>query len=69
MSPEFTFRELQKCAEREAAMRKNVFKKLGMTVKRQAEIDMMVVIAAYFKRLADEEEADASDSRKSGQSD
>jgi hypothetical protein len=51
----YTFRELQKCAERELAMRKNVFSKHGMTVKRQAEIGMMEAIVAHFKKLADEE--------------
>lgn len=53
----FDFRKLQKCAEREAAMRKNVYPKKGpITLKRMEEIEMMDAIAAHFKALADDEE-------------
>jgi hypothetical protein len=50
---DFTFRELQKCAEREVALRRNVFRKRGMTHEREAEIMKMEAIAAHFKTLAD----------------
>ena len=53
MSRGFTFRELQKCAEREVALRKNVFRKRGMTLEREEEIAKMEAIAAHFKDLAD----------------
>ena len=48
---EFSYLELQKCAEREVAMRKNVFKKRGMTPDREREIAMMEQIAAHFQEL------------------
>ena len=51
---EFSFRQLEKCAAREVAMRRNVFRKRGMTEDRQREIMMMEAIAAHFKELADE---------------
>jgi len=53
----FTSRELQSCAEREAAMRRNVYAKHGMTMKRNAEIEMMQAIADHFKSLAEENTA------------
>jgi hypothetical protein len=53
----FTNRQLQKCAEREAVMRRNVYAKHGLnSLKRMAEIEMMEAIGAHFKRLADLEE-------------
>jgi hypothetical protein len=58
--PNFTFRQLQKCAEREVALRFNVFHKRGMTPERKEEIAKMAAIAAHFKDLAD-----GDDERKS----
>jgi hypothetical protein len=52
MTP-FSFRQLQKCAEREVALRKNVFRKRGLTPEREEEIRKMEAIAAIFKDLAD----------------
>jgi hypothetical protein len=52
----FTHRELQKCAEREVAMRNNVFRKRDMTPARHREIAMMVAIAEHFRELADADE-------------
>lgn len=53
----FDFRKLQKCAEREAAMRKAVYRKRGLnTLKHMEEIEMMDAIAEHFKALADDEE-------------
>jgi hypothetical protein len=52
---EFSSRQLQKCAEREAAMRRNVFTKCGMTDERRFEIAKMDAIAAHLKKLADDE--------------
>lgn len=49
----FSFRQLQKCAEREVALRKNVFRKRGLTPEREEEIRKMEAIAAHFKGLAD----------------
>jgi hypothetical protein len=49
----FTHRELWKCAAREVAMRKNVFKKRGMTPEREKEIELMEAIAAHFRELAE----------------
>jgi hypothetical protein len=65
----FTNRELEKCAAREAAMRKNVFAKRGIGPKEEREIAMMEAIAAHFKKLADEEAEDASNPRESRQGD
>ena len=53
---DFTFRQLQKCAEREVALRNNVFRKRGMTPDRELEIAKMEAIAAHFKDLADGDE-------------
>jgi hypothetical protein len=50
---DFSHRELEKCAAREVAMRRNVFRKRGMTPEREREIAMMEAIAAHFKELAD----------------
>jgi hypothetical protein len=55
MSAGFSFRELQKCADREVAMRRNVFAKRGMTDDRRLEIPKMEAIAAHFRMLADSE--------------
>jgi hypothetical protein len=52
---EFTFRELQKCAERETALRLRVYAKQPWTENRERETRMMTAIAAHFKRLADDE--------------
>jgi hypothetical protein len=56
MNREFSYRELQKCAEREVALRRNVFRKRGITPERQEEIVKMEAIATYFKSLADDDE-------------
>jgi hypothetical protein len=53
---DFTFRQLQKCAEREVALRNNVFRKRGMTPEREEEIAKMEAIAVLLKRLADADE-------------
>jgi hypothetical protein len=53
---EFTFRQLQKCAEREIALRNNVFRKRGLTPEREEEVAKMVAIATHFKDLADADE-------------
>jgi hypothetical protein len=53
---EYSFRQLQKCAEREVALRHNVFRKRGMTHERAEEIVKMEAIAAHFKDLADGDE-------------
>ena len=53
---EFSFRQLQKCAEREVALRRNVFRKRGMTPEREEEIVKMQAIAIHFKELADSDE-------------
>jgi hypothetical protein len=53
---DFSFRELQKCAEREVALRINVFSKRGMTPEREREIAKMDAIAEHFRQLADDEE-------------
>ena len=50
---EFSFRDMEKCAAREVAMRRNVFRKRGMTPDREREIALMEAIAAHFKGLAD----------------
>jgi len=52
----FTNRQLQKCAEREVALRRNVFTKRGMTRERELEIEMMAAIASHFRALTDAEE-------------
>jgi hypothetical protein len=54
----FTNRELEKCAAREVAMRKNVFGKRGIGPKEEREIALMEAIAAHFKKLADQALAD-----------
>lgn len=51
-----SYRELQKCAEREVAMRKNVFAKRGMNEKREREIKLMIEIADHFRDLANRQE-------------
>jgi hypothetical protein len=53
---DFSFRQLQKCAEREVAMRTNVFSKRGMTPEREVEVEKMEAIAKHFKMLADGED-------------
>jgi hypothetical protein len=57
---DFSHRELEKCAAREVAMRRNVFRKRGMTPDREREIEMMEAIAAHFKQLADRAAARAA---------
>lgn len=54
LSSDFTYRDMEKCAAREVAMRKNVFRKRGMTPDREREIAVMTAIAAHFKQLADD---------------
>jgi hypothetical protein len=49
----FAYRDLQKCAEREAALRRNVYAKRGMTNERVREIAMMAEIAELLKGLSD----------------
>ena len=49
----FTNLELEKCAAREVAMRKNVFAKRGIGPKEEREIAMMEAIAEHFKGLVD----------------
>lgn len=49
----FTYRQLQSCAAREAALRKNVYAKHGITADRERELAMMLAIAEHFKMLAD----------------
>ena len=61
---EYSFRELQKCAEREVALRKNVFAKRGMTPEREEEIAKMEAIAVHFRELADEHHPDAKERKK-----
>jgi hypothetical protein len=68
MTGPFTNRQLQKCAEREVALRKAVYAKRGMTLGRLAEIEMMEAIAAHFKRLSDGEEKVQSEIAPDGQS-
>jgi hypothetical protein len=51
---EFSYRELQKCAEREAAMRTNVYRRHGKgRPSDMREIEMMRVIASLMKDMAD----------------
>ena len=50
----FSYRDLQKCAERETALRRNVYAKRGLTPKRLVEIEMMETIAVYFRERANE---------------
>ena len=52
----FTNRELEKCAAREAVMRKNVFAKRGIGPREEREIAMMEAIAEHFKKLTDDDE-------------
>lgn len=54
MVPEFSWRELQRCAAREVALR-NLARR--MTPERELEIAKMEAIAAHFKDLADDQEA------------
>lgn len=56
MTREFSYRELQKCAQREVALRNNVFRRRGLTLERKEEIEKMEAIATYFKSLADSDE-------------
>lgn len=51
----FTYRELEKCAAREVALRRNVYEKRGWTADRAREIAMMQEIEALLKDLADGE--------------
>jgi hypothetical protein len=56
-----TFRDLQKCCEREAAKRRYVYPRLVETekmtpAKAEREISMMDVAAEHFKGLADVED-------------
>lgn len=51
----FSYRELQRCAEREVILRRNVYAKRGMTPERAREVEMMVAIAELLKEFADEE--------------
>jgi hypothetical protein len=58
-----TFRELQKCCEREAGKRRHVYPRLvagdRMTQdKADHEIAMMVAAGEYFKALADSKDAE-----------
>ena len=46
---EFSLHELQKCAEREVALREKVYAKQGWTDKRDRELRMMRAIAAHFE--------------------
>jgi hypothetical protein len=48
---EFGWRELQGCAEREAALRRNVFRQTEAR-----EVALMEAIAAHFRGLAEDEE-------------
>lgn len=55
------FRELQKCAEREAGKRRHVYPRLVLAekltqVKADKELAMMVAIGEYFRALADAED-------------
>jgi hypothetical protein len=52
----YSYRQLQKCAEREIALRRNVFRRSGMTPAREDEVAKMEAIAAHFKELADADE-------------
>lgn len=57
-----TFRDLQKCCEREAGKRKHVYPRLvsgeRMTQeKADRELAMMVAMGEHFKALADAEDA------------
>ena len=56
MTREFSYRELQKCAQREVALRNNVFRRRGLTLEREEEIEKMEAIATHFKSLADGDE-------------
>jgi hypothetical protein len=53
--PEFSWRDLQRCAAREVALR-NV-SPARHTPERELEIAKMEAIAAHFKDLADDQEA------------
>lgn len=52
--PGFTLHDLYKCAEREVALRRNVYAKRGWTAVRAREIAMMIKIAELLGRLSDE---------------
>lgn len=56
----FSFRDMEKCAAREVAMRKTVYRKREMTPAREREIALMEAIAAHFKELADDAAAQAA---------
>ena len=60
---EFTYREMEKCAAREVAMRRNVFAKRGWNDVRTRELAIMEAIAAHFKQLADRAAAQAAITR------
>ncbi len=53
--PDYSYRDLQKCAEREVALRENVYRKRGMNMERREEILKMKAIAELLKDLADSE--------------
>lgn len=53
--PDYSYRDLQKCAEREVALRENVYRKRGMNMERREEILKMKAIAELLKDLADAE--------------
>lgn len=48
----FTYAELAACAAREVALRKNVFRRRGMTDMHKREIAMMVAIHEHLFELA-----------------
>lgn len=52
----FTNRQLQKCAEREAALRRKVYWRRGMNMERREEILKMEAIAQHFKDRAEIDE-------------
>jgi hypothetical protein len=47
----YSFHDLMKCAAREAALRRAVYKKRGMTPEREREIALMEAIAAHFAEI------------------
>lgn len=57
MGQRFPLRDLQRCAEREVALRRNVYRRRGMTDHHQREIAMMQEIAELLAELADAEPA------------
>lgn len=52
---EFSYRDLEKCAAREVAMRINFFRRRGMGESHRREIAMMEAIRDHFKGLADDD--------------